>query len=323
MAAAADSNGSILLSMQQIAPDHSRIGWIGTGVMGAFMCGHLLQAGYAVTVFSRTKAKAQPLLDRGALWANAPQAVAEQSTVIITMVGFPRDVHEVYFGAEGVLTGARPGSILIDMTTTEPVLSQEIAAAAIAKGLQAIDAPVSGGDIGAQNATLSIMAGGNRETVESVRPLFERLGKKMVYQGGAGAGQHTKLCNQIVIAGTMVGVCESLLYGFKAGLDLTQMLESIRGGAAACWTLDHLAPRILQRNFDPGFFVEHFVKDMGIALNEAQRMDLTLPGLTLVHALYERVQALSHGRSGTHALMIALEEISNTTLTTPTSKRTS
>lgn len=299
--------------MQQIAPDHSRIGWIGTGVMGASMCGHLLQARYAVTVFSRTRAKAQLLLDRGASWEESPRAVAEQSTVIITMVGFPRDVREVYFGAEGILAGARPGSILIDMTTTEPALSREIAAAASARGLQAIDAPVSGGDVGAKNATLSIMVGGEHDTVERVRPLLERLGKKVIYQGGPGAGQHTKLCNQIVIAGTMVGVCESLLYGFKAGLDLSQMLESIRGGAAACWTLDNLAPRILQRNFDPGFFVEHFVKDMGIALDEAKRMNLTLPGLTLAHGLYQRVQALGHSRSGTHALLLALEDLAGTT----------
>lgn len=303
--------------MQQIAPDHSRIGWIGTGVMGASMCGHLLQAGYPVTLYSRTKTKAHPLLDRGAFWADHPRAVAEQSTVIVTMVGFPRDVRDVYFGPEGILAGARPDSILIDMTTTEPSLSREIAVAASAKGLHAIDAPVSGGDVGARNATLSIMVGGNRETVECLHPLFERLGRKMVYQGGTGAGQHTKLCNQIVIAGTMVGVCESLLYGFKAGLDLTHMLESIRGGAAACWTLDNLAPRILQRNFDPGFFVEHFVKDMGIALDEAKRMNLTLPGLTLVHGLYQRVQALGHGRSGTQALVLALEQLSSTTRTTP------
>ena len=299
-----------------VHPSHTTIGWIGTGVMGVSMCGHLRQAGYPVTVFSRTKAKTQPLLDRGASWADSPRAVAEQSTVIITMIGFPRDVREVYFGPEGILAGARPGSILIDMTTTEPALSQEIAAAASARGLQAIDAPVSGGDVGAKNATLSIMVGGEHNTVERVRPLLERLGKKVIYQGGAGAGQHTKLSNQIVIAGTMAGVCESLLYGFKAGLDLTQMLESIRGGAAACWTLDNLAPRILQRNFDPGFFVEHFVKDMGIALDEAKRMNLTLPGLTLVHGLYQRVQALGHGRSGTHALMLALEELSNTAMTT-------
>lgn len=300
-----------------MTPSHSPIGWIGTGVMGASMCGHLLQAGYSVTVFSRTKAKAHPLLERGASWADSPRAVAEQSTVIITMVGFPRDVREGYFGSEGILAGAGPGSILIDMTTTEPALSREIAAAASARGLHAIDAPVSGGDLGARNAALSIMVGGQRETVERVRPILERLGKKIVYQGGPGAGQHAKLCNQIVIAGTMVGVCESLLYGFKAGLDLSQMLESIRGGAAACWTLDNLAPRILQRNFDPGFFVEHFVKDMGIALDEAKRMNLTLPGLTLVHGLYQRVQALGHGRRGTHALMLALEELSGTTRTTP------
>ncbi|THJ24292.1 MAG: NAD(P)-dependent oxidoreductase [Nitrospira sp. CG24D] len=303
--------------MQQIAPDRSHIGWIGTGVMGVSMCGHLLQAGYPVTVFSRTKAKAQPLLERGASWADSPLAVAEQSTVIITMVGFPRDVRDVYCGPAGILAGARPGSILIDMTTTEPALSQEIEAAASTRGLHAIDAPVSGGDVGAKNATLSIMVGGEHDTVERVRPLLERLGKKVIYQGGAGAGQHTKLCNQIVIAGTMVGVCESLLYGFKAGLDLMQMLESIQGGAAACWTLDNLAPRILQRNFDPGFFVEHFVKDMGIALDEAKRMNLALPGLTLVHGLYQRVQALGHGRRGTHALMLALEELSGTTGTTP------
>jgi len=303
--------------MRQMTPSHSRIGWIGTGVMGASMCGHLLQAGYPVTLYTRTRAKAQPLLDRGALWADHPRAVAEQSTVIVTMVGFPRDVREVYFGPEGILAGARPGSILIDMTTTEPALSQEIEAAASAKGLLTIDAPVSGGDLGARNATLSIMVGGQRETVERVRPMMEHLGKKIVYQGGPGAGQHTKLCNQIVIAGTMVGVCESLLYGFKAGLDLSQMLDSIRGGAAACWTLDNLAPRILQRNFDPGFFVEHFIKDMGIALDEAKRMNLTLPGLKLVHGLYQRVQALGHGRSGTHALLLALEQLSSTTRTTP------
>jgi 3-hydroxyisobutyrate dehydrogenase len=291
-----------------MTPSHSRIGWIGTGVMGASMCGHLLQAGFPVTLHTRTKAKAQPLLDRGASWAASPRAVAETATVIITMVGFPRDVRDVYFGPEGILAGARPGSILIDMTTTEPALSQEIEADASAKGLLTIDAPVSGGDLGARNATLSIMVGGQREIVERVRPMLERLGKKIVYQGGPGAGQHTKLCNQIVIAGTMVGVCESLLYGFKAGLDLSQMLDSIRGGAAACWTLDNLAPRILQRNFDPGFFVEHFVKDMGIVLTEAERMNLTLPGLTLVHGLYQRVQALGHGRSGTHALVLALDD---------------
>lgn len=245
---------------------------------------------------------------------NAPQAVAESSQVIVTMVGFPADVRAVYFGPEGVLTAARTGSILIDMTTTAPSLSREISEAASAKGLHGIDAPVSGGDLGARNATLSIMVGGEASVVQAVRPLFDRMGRKVVHQGGPGTGQHTKLCNQIVIAGTMVGVCESLVYGYRAGLDLPRMLESISGGAAACWSLDYLAPRILQRNFDPGFFVEHFVKDLGIALEEARRMNFTLPGLTLTHELYRTVIALGHSRSGTHALMLALEELSQTHL---------
>ena len=227
------------------------------------------------------------------------------------MVGFPQDVRTVYFDETGVLAGARAGMILIDMTTTQPALSRDIAAAASANNLSAIDAPVSGGDVGAKNATLSIMIGGDTETVQAVMPLFELLGKKIVHQGGPGTGQQAKLCNQIVIAGTMIGVCESLLFGYKAGLDLTRMLDSIRGGAAACWTLDHLAPRILQRNFDPGFFVEHFVKDMGLALEESKRMGLVLPGLTLVHQLYHAVMALGHGRSGTHALILALEDLSH------------
>lgn len=296
---------------QKITPSHTRVGWIGTGVMGSSMCGHLLRAGYPVTLHSRTKSKATALLGLGATWAENPSAVAAESDLLFTMVGFPQDVRTVYFGEEGILTGAQPGRVLVDMTTTDPALSREIAERATAKGLSAIDAPVSGGDIGARNATLSIMVGGDLEAVQTVMPLFELLGKKIVHQGGPGTGQQTKLCNQIVIAGTMIGVCESLLYGHQAGLDLNKMLDSIRGGAAACWTLDHLAPRILQRNFDPGFFVEHFVKDMGLALEEAKRMGLALPGLTLVHQLYQNVQQLGHGRSGTHALILALEDLSD------------
>ena len=292
-------------------PTATRIGWIGTGVMGSWMCGHLLAAGYCVALHSRTKAKAQPLLDLGAMWAENPRAVAAESDILFTMVGFPQDVRTVYFGETGVFAGARPDTILADMTTTDPGLSREIAECATARGLFAIDAPVSGGDIGARNATLSIMVGGADEAVQAVAPLFELLGKKIVHQGGPGTGQQAKLCNQIVIAGTMIGVCESLLYGYKAGLDLNRMLDSIRGGAAACWTLDNLAPRILQRNFDPGFFVEHFVKDMGLALEESKRMGLVLPGLTLAHQLYQTVQRLGHGRSGTHALILALEELCN------------
>ena len=298
------------MTVQQAIPTATRIGWIGTGVMGSSMCGHVLRAGYRVTLHSRTKAKAKPLLDLGATWAENPRAVAADSDILFTMVGFPQDVRAVYFGETGILAGARAGMTLIDMTTTDPALSREMAERATARGLSAIDAPVSGGDVGARNATLSIMVGGDREAVQAVMPLFELLGKKIVHQGGPGTGQQAKLCNQIVIAGTMVGVCESLLYGYKAGLDLNRMLESIRGGAAACWTLDNLAPKILQRNFDPGFFVEHFIKDMGIALEEANRMGLVLPGLTLAHQLYQAVQSLGHGRSGTHALMLALEDLS-------------
>lgn len=292
-------------------PSTTRIGWIGTGVMGEPMCQHLLHAGYRVTVFTRNRAKALPILTKGATWVDSPRAVAEQTDVLFTMVGYPHDVREVYFGDDGVLAGSRPGMIVIDMTTTEPSLACDIAEAAQAREADALDAPVSGGDVGARNATLSIMIGGATDAVQAVMPLFERLGKKMVHQGGPGAGQHAKLCNQIVIAGTMVGVCESLLYGYRTGLDVPRMVESIRGGAAACWTLDNLAPRIVDRNFDPGFFVDHFVKDMGIALEEARRRQLTLPGLSLAHQLYQRVQVLGHGRSGTHALMLALEDLSH------------
>jgi 3-hydroxyisobutyrate dehydrogenase len=291
-------------------PGATRVGWIGTGVMGSSMCRHVLAAGYRVTLHSRTKGKAQPLLDLGAMWAETPHAVAAESDILFTMVGFPQDVRTVYFGQTGVLAGAQPDTVLVDMTTTDPALSREVAERGTARGLFAIDAPVSGGDIGARNAALSIMVGGDGVAMQAAMPLFELLGKKIVHQGGPGTGQQAKLCNQIVIAGTMIGVCESLLYGYKAGLDLNRMLDSIRGGAAACWTLDNLAPRILQRNFEPGFFVEHFVKDMGLALEESKRMGLVLPGLTLVHQLYRRVMDLGHGRSGTNALMLALEDLS-------------
>ncbi len=293
------------------APSETRVGWIGTGVMGGPMCQHLQNARYRITLFTRNRVKALPILAKGATWADSPRAVAEQTDALFTMVGFPQDVREVYFGDHGVLAGSRPGMVLVDMTTTEPTLACEIAEQAQARGVAAIDAPVSGGDVGARNATLSIMVGGWTKAVQAVMPLFECLGKKIVHQGGPGTGQHVKLCNQIVIAGTMVGVCESLLYGYKAGLELPRMLESIRGGAAACWTLDNLAPRMLARNFEPGFFVDHFVKDMGIALEEAKRRDLHLPGLTLVHQLYRKVQELGHGRSGTHALLLAIETLSH------------
>jgi len=278
--------------------------------MGRSMCGHLLAAGSPVTIFSRTRAKADPLVAEGAAWADSPAAVARASDIVFTMVGVPADVREVYFGRDGILSALEPGAIAVDMTTTEPSLAIEIASAAVAKGARAVDAPVSGGDVGARNATLSIMVGGDLDAVTAVRPLFERLGKNIVHQGAPGAGQHTKMCNQIVIAGTMIGVCESLVYGAKAGLNLETMLSSIKSGAAGCWTLENLAPRVLKRNFDPGFLVEHFIKDMGIALAEARRMNLALPGLALVQQLYIAVQAQGHGRKGTHALVLALEHLS-------------
>jgi len=277
--------------------------------MGAPMCRHVLEKGYQVTVYNRTRAKAEALLDTGAQWAHSPMAVAEASDIVFTIVGCPADVREVYLGADGLLSGARAGAILVDMTTSEPKLAAEIAAYARDKGATAIDAPVSGGDVGAHNGTLSIMIGGEKDAVDAVMPLFEAMGQNIVHQGGPGSGQHTKMCNQIVIAGTMVGVCESLLYGARAGLDLERMLASITKGAAGCWTLDNLAPRVLKRNFEPGFFVEHFIKDMGIALDEAKRLGLALPGLALVHELYVAAKAQGHGRLGTHALMLALEQM--------------
>ncbi|TAJ10165.1 MAG: NAD(P)-dependent oxidoreductase [Nitrospirae bacterium] len=287
------------------------IGWIGTGIMGAPMCGHLLTRGYNVRLYNRTLARAAPLLDRGAVWAVSPRQVVEQSDVVFTMVGVPQDVRQVYWGEAGLLAGLRPGVTLVDMTTSSPSLAQDIHAAARAKGAQALDAPVSGGDVGARDATLSIMVGGDKAVADRVRPLLELMGKTIVHQGEPGAGQHAKLSNQIVIAGTMIGVCEGLLYGYKAGLDLPTLLQSIASGAAACRSWDVLAPRMLQRDFAPGFLVDHFVKDMGMALDEAARTGLVLPGLALVHQLYLAVQAQGQGKQGTQALLLALETLSN------------
>ena len=296
--------------IKEVHPSQIKIGWVGTGVMGRWMCQHVIDLGYTATIFTRTKSKADPLLKAGATWANSPAEVAESSDIIFTIVGFPEDVRQVYLGENGILTTAKSGSIVVDMTTTEPSLAIEIHQAARAKGVSSIDAPVSGGDVGAREARLAIMIGGDQEAVDAIHPLFEAMGQNIVYQGEAGSGQHTKMCNQITIAGTMIGVCEALLYGAKAGLDLEIMLSTISKGAAGCWSLENLAPRVLKRNFDPGFFVEHFIKDMGIALDEAKRMGISLPGLSLVHQLYLATQAQGHGRLGTHALMLALEKLS-------------
>jgi 3-hydroxyisobutyrate dehydrogenase len=289
---------------------HTKIGWIGTGVMGKSMFGHILDKGYKGFVYTRTREKAASVIEKGAVWCNSPADVAQNADVVFTMVGFPADVREVYLAPGALIDSAKPGTILVDMTTTSPSLAVEIYQKAVDKGVSTLDAPVSGGDVGARNATLSIMAGGNREVFDNIIPLFEIMGEKIVYQGKAGSGQHTKMCNQIQIAGTMIGMCESLLYGYKARLDLETMLSSISGGAAACWSLDNLAPRILKRDFEPGFFVRHFIKDMSIALEEARRMKISLPGLALVQQLYQSVSALGYDEKGTQALMLALENLS-------------
>lgn len=298
------------MAAPKIAPGQTKVGWIGTGVMGTSMVGHLMQAGFSAIVYSRTRSKAESLLAQGAKWADSPHAVAEASDVVFSIVGFPSDVREVILGDDGALAGARAGTILVDMTTSDPSLAVEIAQAASAKGVYSIDAPVSGGDVGAKNAALSIMIGGEDEIVEALNPCWNAMGKTIVHQGPAGAGQHTKMVNQTLIATNMIGVCEALLYGYKAGLDLPTVLKSVGSGAAGSWSLSNLGPRIMDNNFDPGFFVEHFIKDMGIALAEAKKMQLALPGLALAHQLYLALQAQGHGRDGTHALQLALAQLS-------------
>jgi 3-hydroxyisobutyrate dehydrogenase len=299
------------MSVSVIIPSKTRLGWIGTGVMGSSMCGHLLKAGFAATVFNRTKSKADKLIEAGAVWAESPKAVAQSADVIFTIVGFPEDVREVYLGDSGVLASCKPGAIVVDMTTSRPALAVEIAEAAAKRGVYAVDAPVSGGDVGAREARLSIMIGGEKEIVEALAPCWQAMGKTFVHQGSAGAGQHAKLVNQILVAAGMIGVCESLLYAYKAGLNLDTVLQSVAPGAAGSWALSNLAPRIIANNFAPGFFVEHFIKDMGIVLDEAKRMQLSLPGLALVHQLYVALSAQGHGRDGTQALLLALAKLSN------------
>jgi 3-hydroxyisobutyrate dehydrogenase len=294
----------------EFSPAKTRIGWIGTGVMGSSMCGHLIAAGFKATIFNRTAEKTKALVEKGAKLADSPREVAAASDVVFTIVGFPHDVREVTLGAQGTLAGAKAGTVLVDMTTSEPSLAIEIAEAAAAKKVHAVDAPVSGGDVGAKEARLSIMIGGEKDVVDALRPLFEIMGKTIVHQGPAGAGQHTKMVNQVLIASNMIGVCEGLLYAFKAGLDLNVVLESVSSGAAGSWSLNNLGPRMIAGNFEPGFFVEHFLKDMGIALAESRRMKLALPGLALAEQLYRAVEAQGFGRKGTHALMLALAQLS-------------
>jgi 3-hydroxyisobutyrate dehydrogenase len=294
-----------------VEPGTTRIGWIGLGVMGRSMCGHLIDRGFAATVYTRTRATSDSLLTKGAQWADNPKAVAEQSDVVFCIVGFPQDVREVILGEQGALAGSKNGNVLVDMTTSEPSLAVEIYESGNARGVSSIDAPVSGGDVGAQEARLSIMIGGDQDVVEDLRPCWDAMGQTIVHQGGPGTGQHAKMVNQTLIATGMIGVCEGLLYAYKSGLDLERVMESVESGAAGSWSLSNYGPRMIANNFDPGFFVEHFIKDMGIALAEANRMNLALPGLALAHQLYTALKAQGGGRNGTHALQLALSRLSD------------
>lgn len=280
------------------------IAFIGTGVMGKSIVRHLLKAGYTVHIFTRTAEKAQQLITEGAEWhATAAEAVRDAS-VIFTMVGYPSDVEEVYFGETGIFKTAKAGATVVDMTTSQPTLAKKIAEFAKELQIDSLDAPVSGGDIGAQNGTLSIMVGGEKTVFEKIEPLFNVFGKNIVYQGLAGAGQHTKMCNQIAIATNMIGVAEALVYGKNAGLDLETVLKSIEAGAAGSWSLSNLGPRMIKGDQAPGFYIKHFLKDMKIALEEAELMAIQLPGLSLAKSLYEELAQQGMNDNGTQALIV-------------------
>ena len=279
------------------------IGFIGTGVMGASIVKHFLNAGHEVHIYSRTKSKAEPLIKLGAKWYSSAGEAAKESNVIFTMVGYPQDVEDVYFGDQGIFAMSKPGSIVIDMTTSQPTLAKKITEHAKTLQIDALDAPVSGGDVGAQNGTLSIMVGGEKAVFDKVLPLLEVFGNNIVYQGQAGAGQHTKMCNQIAIATNMIGVCEAIAYGKKAGLDINTVLDSISAGAAGSWSLSNLGPRMVKGDLEPGFYIKHFIKDMRIALEEAEIMHLELPGLALAKQMYDELSAKGYDNNGTQALI--------------------
>ena len=285
------------------------IGWIGTGVMGAPMASHLLDAGYELTVFNRTRQKAQTLVAGGATPADSPQEAAEGADVVCTMLGYPHDVESTVLGAGGVLTAMRPGSLLIDLTTSEPSLAVAIHEAATERGIDALDAPVSGGDVGARNGALVIMVGGDAEAFRRAEPLLSVFGRAVTLQGGPGSGQHTKMVNQIAIASGMVGLCEAMLYAQRAGLSVEGVLDTIKDGAAGSWSMSNYGPRLIKGDLEPGFKVDHFVKDLGVALGEARRMKLPLPGTALADQLYVAAQGQGFGQKGTQALLKTLERI--------------
>lgn len=286
-------------------PASTKIGFVGTGVMGSSMAKHLLNGGYEVHIYTRTKEKAAELLELGMVWHDSPGELASVCGVIVTIVGYPSDVEAIYLGEGGIVRSAKPGTFLIDMTTSSPALAVRIHQEAAKAGLHALDAPVSGGDIGARNATLSIMVGGEEPAFEAMRPLLALMGQNIILQGAPGAGQHTKMVNQIAIASNMIGVCEALVYAKHAGLELDNVLRSIESGAAGSWSLANLAPRVIAGNYEPGFYIKHFIKDMGIALDAAAEMEIELPGLKLAREMYGRLADAGLADKGTQALYLA------------------
>lgn len=299
-----------------------KIGWIGSGIMGASMCGHLLEAGCTVFLNTRTRSKAEPLLEKGAIWCDSPFELAQHSEIVFLMVGFPEEVREVVFGPRneseefapkncGVLDGLNQGEVLVDMSTNRPKLSIQIAKEAAVRGIQALDAPVSGGDLGAKNATLSIMIGGERKTADSLGPIWDLMGKTVEYHGPPGSGQHAKLANQILFASNMSGLCEALLYAYRAGLDLEKVIASTSQGAAGNWALSNLASRMVQGDFAPGFYVEHLTKDLGIVVEESRRLGIALPGISLIHQMYLALMNQGHARDGSQSLLLALAQLNN------------
>ncbi len=288
--------------MKQVTPETASLAFIGTGVMGKSMVRHLLKAGYTVYIYNRTKEKVEELLQEGAVWKESPAEAAKTADVVMTMVGYPHDVEEIYLGEEGMLRHAKEGTIFIDFTTSTPKLAKRIYEETKARGMYSLDAPVSGGDVGAREARLAIMVGGDNDVFEACLPLFEVMGKNIILQGPSGSGQHTKMCNQIAIASNMMGVCEAIAYAKEAGLDPERVLRSIETGAAGSWSLSNLAPRMIQGNFEPGFYIKHFIKDMNIALEEAEAMELETPGLALAKKLYQELAEAGEENSGTQAL---------------------
>jgi|SRR5690625_2493096 len=285
-----------------------KIGFIGTGVMGKSMAEHLLNAGYKLHIFTRTKAKANDLIENGATWENSIADVAKNSDIIITMIGTPQDVENVYFGEQGLINNAKAHSYLVDMTTSKPSLAKEIFTKAKSKDIYALDAPVSGGDIGAKEARLAIMVGGEREVFDYLYPVFKKMGTNIILQGEAGAGQHTKLVNQISIAPGMIGLSEALIYAKKAGLDPVTVLQSISTGAAGSWSMSNYGPRMIEGNFAPGFAIKHYIKDMKIALDSAEELNLSTPGLNLALHMYQQLADNGENESGIHALIKYFEE---------------